>query len=93
MALFARATLLIGFIFCAQVDAAVISQGVKLKVSKFRIENKKTFFRHKKHQFVYPSVLKIDKEKEIFFTFDELQILMRENKIALGGVAGGGGGK
>ena len=77
--------------------AAVIAPGVKLQVSQIKIEKKKTFFRHKKKRFVYSGALNIitkpNEAKEFFFTFDELKILLRENKIALGGVAGGGGGK
>lgn len=77
--------------------AAVIAPGVKLHVSKVRMEKNKTFFKHKNRQFVYPASLNIgvhpNKKKEIFLTFDELKTLLRENKIALGGVAGGGGGK
>ncbi|OFZ16524.1 MAG: hypothetical protein A2X86_12060 [Bdellovibrionales bacterium GWA2_49_15] len=94
----AKGVVLLTLLFLVESGhGAVIASGIKLKVSQVKAENNKTFFNHKKRQLVYSGNLNIiqrhKKSADVFFTFEELKNLLRENKIALGGVAGGGGGK
>lgn len=90
--------LILVLVFAFNAQAAVMSRGVKIKVSRLQVKNQKVSFTHKKAKMVFDGIpqsfgKKMHGKKEIFLTFEEFDKLLGENQIALGGIAGGGGGK